>query len=139
LTSGQDARPIVGRKQGRTIMGFAVNHVHLKGPDPAATVRFYVENFGATIKSEIPGRGFQLDLHGLQLNITGLVTAQNHEQNYGIEHIAVNTDDYPGTLAKLKANGVKILEELPPNPDNGRRVCFLQAPDGAQMEVIEKV
>jgi len=79
----------------------------------------------------------QLDLHGLQLNITTIIAAQNHQQHYGIEHIAVNTDDYPGTLAKLKANGVTILEELPPN--NGRRVCFLQAPDGAQMEVIEKV
>jgi predicted enzyme related to lactoylglutathione lyase len=118
-------------------MSFAVNHVHLKTRDPAATVRFYMENFGATMKSDIPGRGYQLDLHGLQLNITGLIAAQNHEQHYGIEHIAVNTDDYPGTLAKLKANGVKILEELPPN--NGRRVCFLEAPDGAQMEVIEKV
>jgi hypothetical protein len=26
---------------------------------------------------------------------------------------------------------------LPPN--NGRRVCFLEAPDGAQIELIEKV
>ena len=118
-------------------MSFAVNHVHLKTRDTAATARFYMENFGATMKSEIPGRGVQLDLHGLQLNITGLIAVQNHEQHYGIEHIAVNTDDYPGTLAKLKANGVKILEELAPN--NGRRVCFLEAPDGAQMEVIEKV
>ncbi len=120
-------------------MSFAVNHVHLKTRDPAATVRFYIDNFGATMKEEIPGRGFRLDLHGLQLNITGLIAVQNHEQFYGIEHLAVNTDDYPGTLAKLKANGVTILEELPPNPANGRRVCFLQAPDGAQMEVIEKV
>jgi catechol 2,3-dioxygenase-like lactoylglutathione lyase family enzyme len=139
LTGGQDARPITGEKLGRTIMSFAVNHVHLKTRDPAATVQFYVENFGAKVKSDIPGRGFQLDLHGLQLNITGLIATQNHEQHYGIEHLAVNTDDYPGTLAKLKANGVKVLEELPPNPDNGRRVCFLEAPDGAQVEVIEKV
>jgi predicted enzyme related to lactoylglutathione lyase len=124
-------------KQGRTTMTFVVNHVHLKTPDPAATARFYMENFGATMKSEIPGRGVQLDLHGLQLNITTLIAVQNHEQHYGIEHIAINTDDYPGTLAKLKANGVKILEELPVN--NGRHVCFLQAPDGAQMELIEKV
>ena len=120
-------------------MGFTVNHVHLKTRDPAATARFYVENFGATIKSDTPGRGLQLDLHGLQLNVTTLNAAQNHEQHYGIEHLAVNTDDYPGTLAALKANGVTVLEELPPNPENGRRVCFLQAPDGAQVEVIEKV
>ena len=41
------------------------------------------------------------------------------------------------TLARLKANGVRILEELPPT--NGRRVCFLEAPDGAQIEIIERV
>jgi alkylhydroperoxidase family enzyme len=29
-----------------------------------------------------------------------------------------------------------LLEELPPT--NGRRVCFLEAPDGVQIEVIEK-
>jgi hypothetical protein len=45
---------------------------------------------------------------------------------------------YPGTLAKLKANGVRILEEMPPN-NGGRHVCFLEAFDGAQMELIEKV
>jgi predicted enzyme related to lactoylglutathione lyase len=117
-------------------MSFVVNHVHLKTQDPNATARFYMDNFGATMKQEIPGRGVQLDLAGLQLNITGLIAVQNHEQHYGIEHIALNTDDYTGTLAKLKANGVKILEEL---ANNGRRVCFLQAPDGAQMEVVEKV
>jgi hypothetical protein len=33
---------------------------------------------------------------------------------------------------------VRVLEELPPGP-SGRRVCFLEAPDGAQVEVIEKV
>ena len=118
-------------------MSFTVNHVHLKTTDPSATAKFYVDNFGATIKSEIPGRGIQVMLHGLQLNITTKIAAQNHVQNYGIEHIALNTSDFDGTLAKLKANGVEILEEL--KGSSGGRVCFLQAPDGAQMEVIEKV
>jgi predicted enzyme related to lactoylglutathione lyase len=118
-------------------MAFGIQHVHLKTRDPKETAQFYIDNFGATMKAEIPGRGFRLDLHGLQLNITGIIATQNHEQHYGIEHIALDTDDYTGTLAKLRANGVKILEEMAPG--NGRRVCFLEAPDGAQMEVIEKV
>ena len=40
-------------------------------------------------------------------------------------------------MAKLHENGVRVLEELPPS--NGRRLCFLEAPDGAQIELIEKV
>ena len=50
--------------------------------------------------------------------------------------MAVDTNDYAGTLATLRRNGVRILEELPPN--NGRHVAFVECPDGAQMEVIEK-
>jgi catechol 2,3-dioxygenase-like lactoylglutathione lyase family enzyme len=29
-------------------MAFALNHVHLKTPDPERTARFYVDNVGAT-------------------------------------------------------------------------------------------
>ena len=118
-------------------MAYAVQHVHIKTRDPKTTAQFYIDNFAATLKAEIPGRGLRLDLHGLQLNVTGLISSQNHEQHYGIEHIALETDDYPGTVAKLKANGVRIVEELPAN--DGRHVCFLEAPDGALMELIEKV
>ena len=118
-------------------MSFAVQHVHLKTRDPKATVQFYFDNFGPALKSDIPGRGYTVDLHGVQLNITGLIASQNHEQHYGIEHMAVETDDYQGTLAQLRKNGVRILEELPVN--NGKHVCFVECPDGAQMEIIEKV
>ena len=118
-------------------MAFAVQHVHIKTRDPKSTAQFYIDNFGATMKAEIPGRGVRLDLHGLQLNVTTLISSQSHEQHYGIEHIAVETDDYAATLARMKANGARILEELPPN--NGRHVAFVEAPDGAQMELVEKV
>jgi catechol 2,3-dioxygenase-like lactoylglutathione lyase family enzyme len=120
-----------------TIMSFAIQHVHVKTKDPKQTMQFYIDNLGATYVAEIPGRGHRLNLHGLTLNITTLISAQNHEQHYGIEHIALDTDDYSGAMAKLRENGVRVLEELLSN--NGRRVCFLEAPDGAQIELIEKV
>lgn len=117
-------------------MGFAIQHVHLKTTDPKKTAQFYIDNFGGEMLAEIPGRGFRVNLHGLQLNITTKISSQNHDQNYGIEHIAVQTDDYNGTMATIRQNGVKVLEEL---ANNGRHVAFLEAPDGAQMEIIEKV
>ena len=117
-------------------MTLALQHVHLKTTDPKATIQYYIDNFGATIKGSMPNGGYQLDLHGLQLNVTDKVATQNHEQHYGIEHMAVTTTDYPATMASLRGNGVAILEEL---VSNGRRVAFVQAPDGAQREIIEKV
>src|SRR6516162_6995654 len=120
-------------------MTFAIQHVHVKTKDPKQTMQFYIDNLGATDVTEIPGRGHRVNLHGLMLNITTLISTQNHEQHYGIEHIALDTDDYSGTMARLRDNGVRILEEMPPNPDTGRRVGFFAAPDGAQIELIEKV
>ena len=117
-------------------MSFALNHVHLKTRDPKQTAQFYVDNFGATLVGEIGTRGWRVNLHGLTLNITTIIDSQSRAQHYGVEHIALDTDDYTGTLARLKANGVRVLEEMA--PQNGRRVCFLEAPDGAQVEVIEK-
>ncbi len=58
-------------------MGFTVQHVHIKTHDPKQTAQFYIDNFGATMKGDIPGRGFRVDLHGVQLNITGLIAVQN--------------------------------------------------------------
>jgi catechol 2,3-dioxygenase-like lactoylglutathione lyase family enzyme len=118
-------------------MAFGTHHVHVKTRDPKQTMQFYVDNLGATLIADQGARGYRVNLHGLQLNITPLIDTQKREQHYGIEHIAVDTDDYTATLTRLRSNGVRVLEELPPN--NGRRVCFLEAPDGVQIEVIEKV
>jgi hypothetical protein len=45
-------------------------------------------------------------------------------------------DDYAGALANFRKNGAQILEE---RVSNGRHVCWVAGPDGAQMELIEKV
>jgi extradiol dioxygenase family protein len=118
-------------------MAITFNHVHIKTRDIAKTVQYYIDNYGATKKADMDGRGWQLDLHGTQLNITDINATQNHEQHYGIEHMAVVTDDYPGTLSKLRENGVAVLEEL--KGGKGNRVAFVAATDGAQMEIIEKI
>ena len=118
-------------------MTLSFQHVHIKTRDVAKTVQYYIDNFGATRKAEMPGRGWQIDLLGTQINITTLIAEQNHAQAYGIEHLAVVTDDYPATLAKLRQNGVEVLEEL--KGDKGNRVAFVAATDGSQMEIIEKI
>ena len=75
-------------------MTLAVNHVHLKTRDPKRTMQFYIDNFGATFVAEIGTRGYRVNLHGLTLNITTIVDGQTREQHHGIEHIALDTDDY---------------------------------------------
>jgi catechol-2,3-dioxygenase len=128
--------PCRAMAEEETKMAFEIGHVHLKCADPKKTADYYINNFGGKLLAEIPGRGFRVDLHGIQLNITVKIDTQNHPQYLGIEHLAVQTDDYAGTMATVRKNGVKVLEEM---NNNGRHVAFLEAPDGAQMEVIEKI
>ena len=116
-------------------MAFQLNHVHLKTRDPRQTAKFYVENLGATIVSEIGTRGIRLDLHGLSLNVTNFLESQTREQKYGMEHIAIDTDELDNVVEKLKARGINILEQT--MISGGRRVCFFEGPDGVQLEFIE--
>ena len=100
-------------------MAMQLGHVHIKTrEDPQKVAKFYIDNFGATVKREIPGRGCQLDLHGVQLNLTTIIGDQNHEQHVGIEHIAIETDDYAARPRELqeerRTDPRRALQQRPP-------------------------
>ena len=115
-------------------MNITLNHVHLKTPDPKKTARFYVDTLGATIVEVIQDRGYQLDLHGLRVNLTTIVDEQARQQHYGIEHIALDTDDLVKLVGDITANGGRVLEVV---SDGDREVYFAEGPDGVQLELSE--
>lgn len=115
-------------------MTLKLNHLHLKTKDPEKTAKFYVETLGAKIVSQ-NANGYRLDLHGLALNVTGFLKEQKREQKYGMEHLAIDTDELDVVIEKLKARGIHILEQTVVS--GGRRVCFFEGPDGVQLEFIE--
>jgi len=116
-------------------MSFKLNHLHLKTKDPEKTAKFYVDTLGATIVGKAGQGGFRLDLHGLSLNITDFLSSQTREQKYGMEHLAIDTDELDNLVAKLAAQGIHILEQT--TVSGGRRVCFFEGPDGVQLEFLE--
>ena len=116
-------------------MTLELNHVHLKTHDPEKTAKFYVDTLGAKIVGQAGNGGYRLDLHGLSLNVTKFHENQTREQKYGMEHIAIDTDELDNVVEKLKAQGINILEET--SISGGRRVCFFEGPDGVQLEFIE--
>ena len=100
------------------------------------TAKYYVDTFGARIKQEVHGRSLQVDLHGLELNITALKGA---EPRAALPHRAhrAHRRRLSGNALEAQGNEVERLEELPPN--EGRRACFFAATDGSQIELIDKV
>ena len=128
-----------GRRHTFTIqedhMTLKLNHLHLKTRDPEKTAKFYVDTLGARIVSKNANGGYRVDLHGLSLNISQFLEQQKRKQTYGMEHIAIDTDELDSIVGKLKAQGIHILEETVVS--GGRRVCFFEGPDGVQLEFIE--
>ena len=120
-------------------MAFKINHLHLKTPDPQKTADWYVKYVGAKIVSErtTPNgrKTFRLNLHGVELNVTEFLEEQKLGQFYGLEHVAIDTDNLAGEVANIKSAGIKILEErvLP----DGRKVCFFEGPEGVRLEFLE--
>ena len=119
-------------------MAFQINHVHIKSSDPRKAAEWFVEHLGAKIVAENHSGervSFRLDLHGLGMNVTDFIEGQKLGQHYGMEHLALDTDDVFGEVEKLKRAGVRILEErqLP----DGRHVCFFEGPEGVRLEVME--
>lgn len=116
-------------------MPFKLNHLHLKTNDPEKTAQFYIDTLGAKVTSRNPNGGIRLDLHGLSLNVTRFLESQNRDQKMGMEHIAIDSDEYDRVVTLLKANKVHILEETVVS--GGKRACFFEGPDGVQLEFIE--
>jgi catechol 2,3-dioxygenase-like lactoylglutathione lyase family enzyme len=108
-------------------MTLKMNHVHLKTKDPDETAQFYVDTLGAKIVSKNDRGGYRLDLHGLTLNVSDFLQEQKRSQKYGMEHIAIDTDELDVLIEKLKARGIHILEQT--IVSGGRRVCFFEGPD----------
>ena len=114
------------------MVAFKINHFHLRTPDPRNTAQWYVDNLGAKIVSDSGEDGgtvsLHLDLHGVPLTLTGFVGGfTNLEQKYGLEHVALNTDDLSGVLERLRASGTRFVEE---RQVQGRRVSYFEDPDG---------
>ena len=87
---------------------------------------------------ELAARGHHVT--GVDFAPSMIAEARRKSAELGVSSVRfeeADAEQLPFTLARFRANGVRVLEELP--PANGRRVGFLEAPDGVQIEVIEKV
>src|SRR5206468_12739049 len=111
-------------------MAFKINHLHLKTPDPKKTADWYVKYVGAKIASERTAPNsrisLRLNLHGVELNVTDFLEEQKLGQFYGLEHVAIDTADFAGEVAQIKAAGIKLLAQRVLADD--RKDCILEGP-----------
>ncbi len=125
---------------------YGYDHVHLISPDPVKTAQFYEEMFGAKreIVRKMPdGRtSVVLDLNGSSILIVEAKPQPkpiqaSPENNYGLEHFGLTTDNLEAAVAELKVKGVRFKQEITvPRP--GIKIAFLWAPENVIIELVQR-
>lgn len=122
---------------------FRIDHVHLRSPDPAAAASFYQTMFGATETSRVQNGGalrVVVDLGGLPLFIEQVppnTPSPPAPPFMGVEHVGLAVTGFDAAVAELRAKGATFAKE-PTSPRPGIRIAFVQAPDGVQVEILER-
>lgn len=119
---------------------YALDHVHLNGPDPEATASFYERVFGLRRirKFEAVNLTFvQLDLWGVRLTITSRVPKASGRFN-ATDHFAVNVRNLPEAIEDLRSKGVEFLTEpaVLDTPTGPLDFVFIKAPDDVVVEIV---
>ncbi len=125
-------------------MSFAPDHLHYRATDAEATARFFVDMFGAEETGRAPQPSgalrVMLKLGALPIFVEGVpagTAAPPPAPFLGLEHLGLTVPDMDAAVAGLKAKGVRFTLE-PKQVRPGVRIAFLEGPDGAIIELIER-
>ncbi len=117
-------------------LGF--HHVHLRSPDPEATLQWYYEKFGG-VRLKLRGR-----LDGILYPGNVWILVQRGDafpsSEGTIDHIGWRSPETDAKLADLTSRGVELLSE--PRgmtlPNGTIRFFYVSGPDGARIEFVER-
>ncbi len=124
-------------------MPFGFLHVHIKSKDPRKSAQWWIDMFGATPHKELEAGGatvVPIDIDKVYIMFSnprpqdtnmGPGDANTH---FGIEHLALRTDDLDGVLARVKAQGLKVFET---GGSGGSKAAFIEGPDNVRIELIQ--
>jgi len=122
---------------------FRSDHLHLRSTDPEGAARFYTEMLGAKRTGEMmSGNALRvtLNLGGLNVFLEEVPpgTPSTPKPPFlGVEHVGLAVTGFDAAVAELKAKGVVFVKE-PSSPRPGVKIAFIQAPDGVQIEILER-
>ena len=128
-------------------MGYRINHIHLKAPDPRKTAEWYVRAFDFTIANDetrVFGDRFvrcRSADGGIAVNISGARTNErlgpgDANPHHGLEHFGFDSLDVEADIKRLVDLGA-VLMEGPIQMPNGGRIAFLKGPDDTRLELVQ--
>jgi len=123
---------------------FTWDHIHLRTTNPEATAQWYESKLGAeVIRTMQQGKPrIDLKLGGANIFIAPVaagdgVNAPPATPYQGLDHFGLTVKDIDAVAAEIKAKGVEFTRE-PTTIRPGVRICFILAPEGVSIELLER-
>lgn len=115
-----------------------IEHTAIASPTPKELAEWYVKNLGFRINYDYDGNYFVRAANGTMLEIIPSQgeRAASAMRDPGIRHLAIAVDDFDASLAELRAQKVKFLNE--PYENEGNRLVFFSDPDGNILHLIQR-
>ena len=122
------------------------DHTHVISPDPTGTADWYVDRLGGKIERSVTiagapqiyvsfGGGAMVIVRGER---PGEKAAGKTDLQWGIDHFGMRvTGDFDALCSELRTKDVKFLME-PTVINPTTRICFIEAPDGVSVELLER-
>ena len=128
-------------------MEYAINHVHIRAVDPRASASWYEKFFNAKLLFEreiMPGTvTLSMEVGGpVRLNISSQPAGSSPERSVaelnrlGLEHFGFHVEDLESELARLEAEGVRIVLPLTVVP-TGTKLAYIEGPDDVLIELVQ--
>jgi lactoylglutathione lyase len=120
------------------------DHIHLRTTNPEATAAWYERMLGAEVirTTQQGAPRIDLKLGGANIFIAPVTAGDGvnpppKTPYQGLDHFGLTVTGIDAIAADLKAKGVEFTRE-PTTVRPGVRVCFIRAPEGVSIELLER-
>jgi lactoylglutathione lyase len=120
------------------------DHIHLRTTNPEATAAWYERMLGAEVIRTMQQGATRIDLKlgGANIFIAPVKAGEGvnpppKTPYQGLDHFGLTVTGIDAIAADLKAKGVEFTRE-PTTVRPGVRVCFIRAPEGVSIELLER-
>jgi len=125
-------------------MKYTWDHIHLRTTDPEKTAQWFERMLGAEVIRTMQQGSPRIDLKlgGANIFIAPVkagdgVNPPPTTPYQGLDHFGLTVSGIDAIAAELKAKGVEFTRE-PTTVRPGVRVCFIRAPEGVSIELLER-
>ena len=118
-------------------------HTRMRVSDMEQTIRFYTDVLGLEVlERKVSPRGSHLAFLKVPnseelIELTSFPPSGPVKVQEDLVHLAFQVESLDDTIASLNAKGVKVTDG-PTQTSSGSRFIFIDAPDGYEIELIER-